>query len=112
MQDELDDKAWWSGLFHGSTDPGLEVPADVWDSAIGAALDPQTPSADPELIPRDDGESVADGVGDEGVLSEDLGYPPHDSLDHDDHVASDDAHIAHPSEGHLGLGDHEGLDDI
>jgi hypothetical protein len=110
MQNESDDKAWWSDLFHGSTDPGSEVPADVWDSAVGAALDPDTPSADPNLVPLDDAESVADEFGDDGIADVDLGHPPHDSLDHDDLVTGDHAHLEHPSEGHVGPGDHEGLD--
>ncbi len=110
MKDESDDKAWWSDLFHGSTDPGSEVPADVWDSAVGAALDPETPSADPDLVPPDDAESVADDLGDDDLADDDLGYPLDDSVDHGDVVAGDDTHIAHPSEDHVEFGDPEGTD--
>jgi hypothetical protein len=110
MQDESTDKAWWSDLFHGSTDPALEVPADVWDSAIGGALDPETPGPDDDLVPPPDAESYTSDLGDDSLIDDDLGYSPHESVHHDDIVATDDVHIPHPSEGHVDFGDPEGFD--
>jgi hypothetical protein len=110
MQDESIDKAWWSDLFRGSTDPASEVPADVWDSALASALDPETPETDNDLVPPPDEESFTSDLGDGSLVDDDLGYSPHDSVDHDDIVATDDVHIAHPSEGHVDFRDPEGFD--
>jgi hypothetical protein len=34
MPDASDEQTWWSNLFTGGADPGLEIPDGVWESVM------------------------------------------------------------------------------
>jgi hypothetical protein len=83
--DLSDEQTWWSTLFIGGADPGMDVPDEVWDEALSAALDTDIPLGDDALVPSDD-----------------YGMAP-DEADYDSLSLDPLDHLAHPQdEGHHG----------
>jgi hypothetical protein len=82
MPDASDEQTWWSSLFAGGVDPGLEIPDGTWESVMTAALDVDTPEPADDLVPAGD-DAVCVDVLDEGAIAH------HDLRDlpaHDDRV--------------------------
>jgi hypothetical protein len=89
MPDASDEQTWWSSLFAGGVDPGLEIPDGTWQSAMTAALDLDTPEPADELVPADDDATSVDAV-DEGAAAH------HDVADRhtdDDRVLNGAPHV-------------------
>jgi hypothetical protein len=56
MQGGSDEQSWWATLLNGGVDAGLAVPDEVWDSAVRAALDPETPPPPEDIVPSPEAE--------------------------------------------------------
>ncbi|HME46944.1 hypothetical protein [Mycobacterium sp.] len=75
MPDASDEQAWWSNLFTGGADPGLEIPDGVWESVMTAALEIDVPEYADDLMPADQGEMGFDELDDEPGMYHEFGHP-------------------------------------
>jgi hypothetical protein len=53
MPDASDEQTWWSDLFTGGADPGLEIPDGVWESVVATTFEIETPQSTDDLLPAD-----------------------------------------------------------
>jgi hypothetical protein len=117
MPDASDEQTWWSNLFGGGADPGLEIPDDVWESVMTAAFDTDTPDPVDDLMPADELHTGFDGLEDEPGVYHDFGHPSahDDTFVHDDVGSTDPESVAHDtyddSSDHDGPYDHDGAYD-
>lgn len=115
MRDASDEQTWWSNLFTGGPDPGLEIPDGVWESVVTAALEIDTPQPADDLMPADYVDMGFDDLDDEAVVHHDVAHP----AAHDDAIVDDVGGID-PELGHAPIAedanhdssDHEALYDF
>jgi hypothetical protein len=96
MPDLSEEQSWWTDLFIGP-DPGLQIPEDVWETALTVALEDDISWAADDLVPTDDGGGLlADELTDEMQFHHDFGHhDPHDwfSDSYEGGVETDPHHI-------------------
>ncbi len=82
MPGASDEQKWWSNLFTGGADTGLEIPDAIWESVVAATFESDIPAPADELLPTDQGDSGFDALDDEpaGHFQE---VTHHDSIDHE-----------------------------
>jgi hypothetical protein len=113
MPDASDEQSWWSDLFTGGADPGLEIPDGVWESVMTTALDIDTADPADDLMPVDQPDTGSDGLDDEPGIYHDFGHPSahDDTILHDDVGSIDPESVAHDpydDSDHHGPYDHDG----
>ena len=65
MPDVSDEQTWWSNLFTGGADTGLEIPDGLWESVVAATFESETQPPADELLPTDHGDNGFDALDDE-----------------------------------------------
>ena len=53
MPGASDEQTWWSSLFSGGADPGLDLPDGLWESMMTTVLDDDMVDPADDLIPED-----------------------------------------------------------
>ncbi len=53
MPDASDEQTWWSNLFTGGADTGLEIPDGIWESVVAATFEIDTQPPADQLLPTD-----------------------------------------------------------
>ena len=90
MPDASEEQAWWSNLFTGGADPGLDFPDGVWESVMTTALEIDPPEYADDLMAADQVETGFDELDDEPAFYHELGHPSA----HDDAVVHDGSDVA------------------
>jgi hypothetical protein len=98
---QSDEQLWWERLLDGARDPALEVPHQVWDSALATAVDPQSAPPEIDILPDDQSEWTINETDLDASGHDDTTDPgdPAGPIYHDDDASGLDA----GAHDHIGL---------
>ena len=74
MPDASDEQTWWSNLFTGGADTGLEIPDGIWESVVAATFEIDTQPPADQLLPTNQVDNGFDELDDEPDGHRDLGH--------------------------------------
>jgi hypothetical protein len=84
MPNASEEQTWWSNLFTGGADPGLDVPDGLWESVVTTAFEIDVPEPADDVMPADQLEMGSDELDEEAGINHEVGHP---SADGDANVA-------------------------